>query len=123
MTEIPLHPELPADFTYSKAFDGLWDAYTGGLLSLTPSGSDIAQVILQLSSLLLAKNRAYGDSALQPVSVFSDPGLPISERIAIRMDDKLSRVSGRKADTEDPVFDLLGYLVLYRIAQAKEAGV
>jgi len=64
--------------------------------------------------MLLAKNAAYGDSALNPVRIFSraDP----VEQIRVRIDDKLSRMARGAAAGEDVVLDLIGYLVLLRIA-------
>jgi hypothetical protein len=68
--------------------------------------------------LLLAKNREYGNSALEPIRVFCD--LPADEQIKVRIDDKLSRLKatrGRETKiVEDTVQDLIGYLVLLRVA-------
>jgi hypothetical protein len=41
----------------------------------------------ELEDLLIKKNNAYGDSALNPVGIFSS--LKASEAIRIRLDDKL----------------------------------
>lgn len=71
-----------------------------------------------LAELLIQKNRAYGNSALDPVRIFSkaDP----AEQIRVRIDDKLSRL-GRGAEAgEDVIQDLLGYLILLRIAKRRE---
>jgi len=75
-----------------------------------------------LKAMLLAKNEAYGNSALEPVRIFSKAG-PI-EQILVRLDDKLSRMRRGKAAGEDVELDLLGYLALLRIArrQVKEEG-
>lgn len=78
-----------------------------------------AEVISQecdaLKALLLQKNAAYGNSALDPVRVFSkaDP----EEQIRVRLDDKLSRLSRGSAAGEDVEQDLLGYLILLRVAR------
>jgi hypothetical protein len=66
-----------------------------------------------LAEMLLAKNRAYGNSALNPVRVFSraDP----EEQIRVRLDDKLSRLMRGQTAGEDTELDLLGYLVLLRV--------
>ena len=71
-----------------------------------------------LKALLLAKNRDYGNSALDPVRVFSQ-AVPVSQ-LEIRIDDKLSRIQQTSQHgatvKEDTLRDLIGYLVLYRIA-------
>ena len=72
-----------------------------------------------IADLLVEKNRAYGDSALSPVRIFSKAD-PV-EQIKVRLDDKLSRLARGSAAGEDVVLDLMGYLVLLRIAQ-KEAA-
>ncbi len=68
-----------------------------------------------LASMLCEKNRAYGNSALDPVRVFSKAA-PV-EQLKVRIDDKLSRLARGNDAGEDVVLDLLGYLVLLRIAQ------
>lgn len=73
----------------------------------------------QVRDLLLEKNRKYGDSAIHPVRIFSKAD-PVAQ-IDVRIDDKLSRVrSAQDDDTEDPELDLIGYLILKRVA--KRAG-
>jgi len=68
--------------------------------------------------LLLKKNRKYGDSAINPVRIFSKAD-PLAQ-IDVRMDDKLSRIrSAQDDDTEDPELDLIGYLILKRVAKRK----
>ena len=68
-----------------------------------------------IKELLLTKNRKYGDSALDPVRVFSKAS-PL-EQIKVRLDDKLSRMQSAQSDEdEDVVTDLIGYLVLFKIA-------
>lgn len=68
-----------------------------------------------IKKLLLDKNSAYGNSALEPIRVFSKLG-PI-EQLLVRIDDKLSRLSkGNEYPGEDTITDLIGYLVLLKIA-------
>ncbi len=72
------------------------------------------QVVLnQIGSMLEQKNAAYGDSALNPVRIFSkaDP----LEQLKVRIDDKLSRLARGSSAGEDVINDLLGYLVIYQI--------
>lgn len=75
----------------------------------------IKLVCEDLVEMLCQKNRAYGNSALDPVRIFSDAST--EEQLLVRMDDKLSRIrnQGGIADDEDPVKDLTGYLILYLV--------
>lgn len=67
-----------------------------------------------LKAMLLAKNARYGNSALDPVRVFSRAST--EEQIRVRLDDKLSRLMrGQGLETEDVEADLMGYLVLLRV--------
>lgn len=72
-----------------------------------------------VKAMLLEKNLAYGDSALDPVRVFSKAS-PV-EQILVRLDDKLSRLQRGSAAGEDVVKDLIGYLILLRVAQRRAA--
>lgn len=76
---------------------------------------EVGEVLCEVQALLARKNKAYGDSALSPLRVFSSSDEV--EGLRVRIDDKLSRI---KADTgdivEDTLLDLLGYLVLLRVA-------
>lgn len=86
-----------------------------------PAGAEILEQCMALAEMLLEKNIAYGDSALNPVRVFSR-GMDARAQILVRIDDKLSRIARGSAAGEDAVLDLLGYLVLYRIAAARETS-
>lgn len=81
----------------------------------TPSQKAIAEVCDEVREMLLAKNRAYGNSALEPLRVFSKA--TTEEQILVRLDDKLSRLARGAAAGEDVVLDLIGYLVLLRVAR------
>jgi hypothetical protein len=81
---------------------------------LTTEGK-IKKVMEDLTNLLLEKNRKYGDSAITPVRIFSKSDN--LEQLRVRIDDKLSRiVSAQLDDDEEVLNDLLGYLVLYKVA-------
>lgn len=82
------------------------------------NGQEILEQCLGLAEMLIEKNIAYGDSALNPLRVFSR-GMDASAQILVRIDDKLSRIARGSAAGEDAVLDLLGYLVLYRIAVSR----
>jgi hypothetical protein len=79
---------------------------------------DLAAVLGDIYEMLLAKNQAYGDSALNPVRVFSKAD-PV-EQLRVRIDDKLSRLMRGKDAGEDTAGDLLGYLVLLKVAERRE---
>lgn len=80
---------------------------------------EVKEVLEEVGRGLIAKNAAYGDSALQPLRVFSRADAV--EGIRVRLDDKLSRLArGDGSGDEDAVGDLLGYLVLLRIMQMRE---
>ena len=76
----------------------------------------IKEMTDKVCSLLIEKNDAYGDSALSPLNVFSK-GSSV-DSLCARIDDKLSRIKNRglNDNTEDTLTDLIGYLVLLRIA-------
>lgn len=76
----------------------------------------ITDVSNTVRDLLISKNRAYGDSALHPVAIFGSGDAVIS--LTARIDDKLMRIKnkGINSDTEDTVSDLIGYLILLKIA-------
>jgi hypothetical protein len=74
-----------------------------------------------ICELLIQKNRAYGNTALNPPQIFSK--LPAREAILARLDDKLSRIKNRglSDSTEDTAKDIMGYLILYRVIGRLEA--
>ena len=89
---------------------------------LTDTQKEITAVCNEIRDLLLEKNRKYGDSALNPKRIFSKADAV--EQIKVRLDDKISRLMNQQNDDdEDVVMDLMGYLVLLRVAlnRKKEA--
>jgi len=72
--------------------------------------------ISAISCLLKSKNKAYGNTALNPTNVFSK--LNATEALCARIDDKLARISNRGINdhTEDTVDDLIGYLLLLKMS-------
>lgn len=73
-----------------------------------------------LKEMLLEKNRAYGNSALDPVRIFSQTDTV--EQLKVRIDDKLSRLVRGQAAGEDIIKDLLGYLILLQVAEDLRAS-
>ena len=81
----------------------------------------ITEICDEIKNILLEKNRKYGDSAINPKRVFSKASP--TEQINVRLDDKLSRImSAQDDDTEDAELDLIGYLILKRVAKSVWEG-
>jgi hypothetical protein len=73
----------------------------------------------EIELMLIEKNRKYGNSALEPKRIFSRASN--IEQIKVRIDDKLSRISSAQNDEdEDVINDLIGYLVLLKIAKRNQ---
>lgn len=69
---------------------------------------------------LLEKNASYGNSAADPVRIFSQAD-PL-EQINVRIDDKLSRlIRGGSYPGDNDEKDLLGYLMLKRAVRLYHA--
>ena len=76
----------------------------------------IGGVCNEIKHMLFEKNRLYGNSAFNPIRVFSKAGK--LEQLNVRIDDKISRLmSGQLDDKEDVIKDLIGYLILLLVAQ------
>lgn len=76
----------------------------------------IAQVCDEIKEMLIAKNKSYGDSALNPVRIFSTSDSV--EQLHVRIDDKLSRITrGGSYIGDNDIDDLIGYLILLKIAR------
>jgi hypothetical protein len=75
----------------------------------------VGVVLDEIRDLLIAKNQKYGNSALEPLGVFSQ--LSAKQGLLVRIDDKLKRIKNGslEKDDEDVVNDLIGYLVLLKI--------
>jgi hypothetical protein len=76
---------------------------------------EVSKVLEEIQEMLVSKNAKYGNSALEPIGVFSK--LSPQEGLLIRIDDKLKRIKNGSLDKddEDVVNDLIGYLVLLKI--------
>lgn len=81
----------------------------------------IAEECDGVRDLLIEKNKSYGNSAINPKRIFSKAS-PV-EQIKCRIDDKLSRMANDHVsnndsiNSEDVVKDLMGYLILLRVAE------
>jgi hypothetical protein len=76
---------------------------------------EVSSILDDIRDMLVSKNEKYGNSALEPICVFSK--LSPREGLLIRIDDKLKRIKNGSLDKddEDVVNDLIGYLVLLKI--------
>lgn len=91
--------------------------------SLTQVQKLIADECGELCTVLIKKNKKYGNSALEPLRVFSKA--PVDEQLKVRADDKLARILRGDADLEDEdvIKDLAGYLVLMLVERRmRKAG-
>lgn len=78
--------------------------------------SRVREILADLGDLLIEKNNAYGNSALDPVRVFSKADTV--EQLNVRLDDKISRIKrGHEYANDDTLKDILGYIVLLMIAK------
>ena len=86
---------------------------------MTKISTKIANTCEDIKTLLLEKNAKYGNSAVEPINVFSKQNNAAA--ICARIDDKLSRIKnvGLNDATEDTLDDLIGYLVLLKIARGE----
>jgi hypothetical protein len=76
---------------------------------------EVSTYLLEIREMLISKNLKYGNSALEPLEVFSK--LSAKEGLLVRIDDKLKRIKNGtlEKDDEDVINDLIGYLVLLKI--------
>lgn len=92
----------PREDKYRKAAESL-----GKAVMEPQEKGEFDDILDSLKSLLDYKNKQYGNSALQPMKVFSGKC-----KVGQRIDDKLARVANSKELRTNDVVDILGYLVL-----------
>lgn len=78
----------------------------------------IKEYLLNVKEMLIVKNAAYGNSALEPSNICSTSD-PV-DMIKIRIDDKLARLRNRRniTDSEDTIKDIVGYIFLFHILRS-----
>jgi hypothetical protein len=82
-----------------------------------PSGKKIFDACHEVAQMLIEKNVSYGDSALNPIRLFS--GADSQEQLKVRIDDKLNRIKNAQGFAGDnDIDDLIGYLILLKIAKS-----
>jgi hypothetical protein len=93
---------------------------------MTDFNKEITLILDDIKDLLIKKNSMYGNSALQPLRIFSKAST--KEQLFVRIDDKLSRINtlylklnntfepnDKKAlenSIRDTIKDLIGYLTI-----------
>lgn len=86
-----------------------------------PLEKEIREICGQMADFLVAKNAAYGNSAIDPAGIFAKRLDPLAQ-IDVRIDDKLNRLQkGHEYPGDDTVQDLAGYLLLRMIASNKQS--
>lgn len=81
--------------------------YKTNALNIRLSNSDFKQITDSISDLLDYKNKKYGNSALEPLNIFTNKC-----KVGQRLDDKLARVKNSSELKKNDVADLIGYLIL-----------
>ncbi len=85
-----------------------------------PAGNKIWSACHEIAHMLIEKNISYGNPALEPARIFSTADS--TEQLKVRIDDKLNRVKNNQGFAGDnDIDDLIGYLVLYKIARSQVA--
>lgn len=84
------------------------------LSQLNETQQVISEVCDELKQFLIKKNKAYGNSALEPLRILSKSDT--EEQLNVRIDDKLSRLMrGQAFDGDNDIDDLIGYLILKKV--------
>ena len=84
-----------------------------------PTQRKIREITDAMKDLLLYKNQKYGDSAINPIEIFTKHLKTVDTKTAailVRLDDKLSRVKNADTLRTNDICDLIGYLTLLNVA-------
>lgn len=79
-------------------------------MTLNETQRKIKEITESLADMLIKKNNNYGNSALEPVNIFSKENSINS--ILVRLDDKLNRVKNSSIFRKNDISDIIGYLIL-----------
>lgn len=82
---------------------------------MTNTHDEIEVLFHNFKEFLKEKNRRYGDSALNPIKVFSNESA--EEQIRARLDDKLRRIKNSDELRKNDVADCFGYIALLLISR------
>lgn len=104
----------PEDIQWSKKALKSKKTTDTEVIKMADTKLQIMETCESIAAILTDKNTKYGDSALNPVKVFSQNNTVNS--LTVRMDDKISRIANTDGIDRDDLTDLVGYCVLYMIA-------
>ncbi len=111
---VPSGMEFGVDYDIEK----LWTKSSTGPIKHEKEAfaAKLDSIAKTITDLLKEKNKAYGNTALNPPKIFSK--LNATEAICARLDDKISRIQNKGINdkTEDTVDDLIGYLFLLKMS-------
>jgi hypothetical protein len=83
-----------------------------------PAGPAIWKECHEIAHMLINKNISYGNSALDPIRIFSKTDS--IEQLKVRIDDKLNRIQNdQQFPGDNDIDDLIGYLILLKIAKSR----
>lgn len=106
-----LNPDTPAE--HFKKIADLADQ-----LGISTFEQNVRRILDGVADIVVARNKEYGNSALDPVQVFSKSGR--MEQLKVQLDHKLSRIARGGDPGIDTLRDLIGYEVLYIMAMETE---
>lgn len=109
-------PQLEAQL-YAQTMESPWG-------DLPPTQQKIHEIIGAMKDLLLYKNQKYGDSAINPLQIFTKHIKNVEANTAsilVRLDDKLSRVRNAETLRTNDISDIIGYCTLLLISMGVTA--
>ena len=110
-----LCPDCKAELSDENKHNPLQEAP----VPISKSQESIAEIVDATKDLLLYKNRMYGDSALNPIGIFTEHIKTVpanTASILVRLDDKLGRVKNAPALRINDVSDIIGYCTLLLVS-------
>ena len=107
--------------SWLKMYDNQTNTYTekknnGRVIPNNEVEAGIMEECLEFADFLIKKNRAYGNSALNPCRIMSKANT--IEQLYVRIDDKLNRLmNGSDYPGDNDIRDIIGYLILLQVAK------
>jgi uncharacterized protein YcbK (DUF882 family) len=80
------------------------------------SEKQIREICRAFTEMLVEKNKRYGNAAITPLNVFAGhTNNPDTERLCVRLDEKLSRIKTQSELKVNDIVDTCGYSILLLI--------